>query len=115
MNIGVWEIVVLAVIIFAVLKISRSFGGRRQLICTECGQVGAPRTHTRGSILIEIVLWLCLLVPGLIYSLWRLTTRQQVCRACGGPTLIPMDSPRGRQLLQQYSVAAGNAKTATPV
>jgi len=26
--------------------------------------------RTRGSILIEIVLWLCFLVPGLIYFIW---------------------------------------------
>lgn len=68
-------------------------------ICTQCGTLGKPKTVTRGSIVIEIALWLCLLVPGLIYSIWRLSTRGPTCRACGAAnSLVPPDSPRGRQL-----------------
>lgn len=37
-----------------------------KLICTSCGHIGASKTITKGSILIEAVLWLCLLIPGLI-------------------------------------------------
>ena len=71
-------------------------------ICTHCGHAGKPKTHTKGSLLIEIVLWLSFLVPGLIYSLWRLTTRQKVCRKCGTPNLVPTDTPRGRKLLEEF-------------
>jgi hypothetical protein len=65
--------------------------------CTTCGAVGAPKSHTRGSIWVEIVLWLCFLLPGLVYSLWRLSTRQKVCRTCGAATLVPLDSPVARK------------------
>jgi hypothetical protein len=70
----------------------------KPMYCTRCGTVASPKRHTRGSFLIELVLWCCLIVPGLIYSLWRLTTRAWVCRACGSTEIIPPDSPRARQL-----------------
>lgn len=63
-------------------------------LCTQCLTQAKPKTHTRGSFFLELLLWLCFLVPGLIYSLWRLTTRRQVCRNCLSPSIIPIDSPR---------------------
>ena len=54
------------------------------------------KTVTRGSIWIEIILWLCLIVPGLIYSIWRLTTRRQVCSACGAASASLSSKARRR-------------------
>jgi hypothetical protein len=62
--------------------------------CTVCGHTGKPKTVTRGSFLIEVVLWLALIVPGVIYSLWRLTTRHKCCAKCGSTLIVPTDSPR---------------------
>jgi hypothetical protein len=61
--------------------------------CMTCGVDGAPVSRTRGSIGIEILLWLCFIVPGLIYSLWRLTTRHQACASCGATNLVPVSAP----------------------
>lgn len=72
------------------------------LYCPACGTTSEGQTHTRGSILIEIILWLCFLVPGIIYSIWRLTTRQKVCPACKNPGVIPINSPRARRELGIY-------------
>jgi hypothetical protein len=69
------------------------------LYCTSCGATSGGKSHTRGSILVEIALWLCFLLPGLIYSVWRLSTRQQVCAVCEAPGLIPISSPRARREL----------------
>jgi hypothetical protein len=74
-------------------------GASRSLVCTTCGHHGPSKSRVRGSFLIEIVLWLCFIVPGLVYSLWRLSTRGHVCAACGATTLVPADSPVGRKLL----------------
>lgn len=68
-----------------------------QRYCRDCGTIARPRSHTPGSFLIELVLWLCLIVPGLIYSLWRLSARRKVCPACGSARIIPPDSPIARQ------------------
>lgn len=70
-----------------------------QLYCPSCGATSDGCTHTRGSILIELVLWLCFLLPGLIYSVWRLSSRQQVCPSCRNPGLIPVTSPRASKEL----------------
>lgn len=73
-----------------------------QLICPNCGTVGTPKTVTKGSMLIEIVLWIFLIVPGIIYSIWRLTTRAKVCRSCGSKNMIPLNSPMGEKLQDEF-------------
>lgn len=65
--------------------------------CTTCGSIGEPKSHTPGKLWVEVVLWLCLLVPGLLYSLWRLNGRRKVCAHCGAQTLVPVDSPVARK------------------
>ena len=98
--------VVLLVAFFAWLAwlLLRSKQGKAK-VCPNCGHYGPTKTKTRGSILIEIVLWICFIVPGLIYSIWRHTSRKQVCSACGSETLVPADTPVGRKLLAEHSQA----------
>jgi hypothetical protein len=84
------------------------FGGRGKvgpkgmIVCADCGVRGDPATNTRGSVWIELVLWLCFIVPGLVYSLWRLTSRQKVCPECRSSNLVPVNSPRGKKLLVEF-------------
>jgi len=74
----------------------------KELICVNCGTQGKPKIITKGSILIEIVLWICLIVPGIIYSLWRHTSgRQPVCPSCGSPGMIPLGSPKAQAMLTE--------------
>ncbi|WP_114968528.1 YqaE/Pmp3 family membrane protein [Rhodoferax ferrireducens] len=61
--------------------------------CMTCGISGQPKQITKGNVLIEIVLWLCFIIPGLIYSIWRLSSRYKACPSCGGTTLVPIESP----------------------
>jgi hypothetical protein len=68
------------------------------MVCTQCGCTGTE-SHTKGSFMIELVLWLFMCVPGLIYSIWRLTTRGQVCSSCKSDRLVPASSPAGQRLL----------------
>lgn len=67
-------------------------------VCKDCGTVGETKTVARGSMGVEIVLWLCFIVPGLIYSIWRLSSKHETCSACGSDRLLPADTPTGRQL-----------------
>lgn len=78
----------------------------KEMVCTICGHYGRTVSRTRGSLLIEIVLWICFIIPGLIYSLWRLTTRSRVCSACGSDKTVPVDTPVGRKLLSEHSQSA---------
>lgn len=72
----------------------------KPMVCITCGHHGATKSHTKGSFLLEVVLWLMFIVPGLIYSVWRVSSRSQVCASCGASTLVPADSPVGRRTLQ---------------
>ena len=69
-------------------------------VCTTCGHCGPTVQRTKGSFAIELILWLCFLIPGLIYSVWRLSTRGAACAKCGSSTLVPADSPVGQRMLQ---------------
>ena len=77
----------------------------KTLVCTSCGYYGKPTASTKGSFLIEVVLWLCFIIPGLIYSLWRVSSRQHVCPKCHNNTLIPADSPMGKKTLSDAGVS----------
>jgi ribosomal protein S27AE len=66
--------------------------------CARCGQVGQPATDTPGSLALEVLLWLLFLVPGLVYSVWRVSARREVCAACGSAELLPLHTPRGQAL-----------------
>ena len=75
------------------------------LICATCGTVDEPKKVMKGSFLIELVLWIFLIVPGLLYSLWRLVTpRTKVCRSCGSTNIIPLDSPVGQKLQKELQL-----------
>jgi hypothetical protein len=56
--------------------------------CTNCEFEGEAKTYTPGSILIELILWFFFLIPGLIYSIWRIGSRQKVCPRCGWKNCI---------------------------
>lgn len=66
--------------------------------CTTCGATSTGNLDNKGSLLIEIVLWLCFLIPGLIYSIWRRSGRKNACEQCGATTLIPPDSPVAKKM-----------------
>lgn len=72
-------------------------------ICATCGSVGKLKNVTKGHFLIELLLWLFFLLPGVIYSIWRLSTRYSACRTCLSPYVIPVDSPRGKELLEAFN------------
>lgn len=71
-------------------------------VCKDCGSVADPVTVTKGSLSTEILLWLCLLLPGMFYTAWRHGSRYDGCPKCGSANLVPLDSPIGRELAKNY-------------
>jgi ssDNA-binding Zn-finger/Zn-ribbon topoisomerase 1 len=69
-------------------------------VCKDCGYKGAVKKTRKGSLLIEIILWFCFLIPGLIYTVWRFTNRVYFCPSCRSHKMLAIDSPLGRQLGQ---------------
>lgn len=85
-------ILALALIFFLVKAMFGISRGKR-MHCMTCGTEDAPARITQGNVAIEIVLWISFIIPGLIYSLWRMNSRHNACRACGARHLAPVKSP----------------------
>ena len=66
--------------------------------CPNCGFVGKPKRYTKGSLGWEIVLWVLGILPGLFYSVWRISTRYEGCPKCQYPYIVPEDSPEGQEI-----------------
>lgn len=79
------------------------------MICKECGYHGKMKKHTKGSFIIEVFLWLMLLVPGIVYSLWRVTSKIKICPKCKSDKIIPLNSPAGKKLAEEYGIPLKNA------
>jgi hypothetical protein len=72
----------------------------KKFVCMNCGSVGPLKTQTKGSLGLEILLWIFFLIPGIIYSIWRHSSTKEVCKACGSMNLVPVDSPKGQELMK---------------
>jgi hypothetical protein len=79
-------------------------------VCVDCGAQMRPRKITPGSFLIEIVLWLLLLLPGLIYSVWRISSAYEGCPVCGGRSCVVLTTPAARAILERFK----SSKVASP-
>ena len=76
---------------------------KMQYICSDCGSSGKPEKITKGSFLIELLLWLFLLLPGIVYTLWRKSSQFKGCHICGSKNIVLIDTPRGKELIRKYS------------
>jgi hypothetical protein len=94
-------------------------GGRGAMYCTTCHYRGDTSKRVHGSLLVELILWFCAILPAaalhqlpltastavvygvlgysfapaLIYSAWRMSTRHRVCGLCRHPLVVPLESP----------------------
>lgn len=76
---------------------------KTKMICSRCGETGIPKAITKGSIWIELLLWCFFLIPGLIYSLWRMFSRYDGCQSCGSTELVTASSPRGKKVARMFN------------
>jgi hypothetical protein len=70
-----------------------------KMLCTKCLTIAPPKKMTPGSGLIELLLWCFMIFPGIIYSIWRITSKKLICNSCKSTELIPEDSPGAKRLL----------------
>lgn len=64
--------------------------------CNSCNNF-TPTAQLKGNSWIEVVLYLCYIIPGIIYSIWRRVGPPNVCPICKSATLVPaaLAKPRG--------------------
>jgi hypothetical protein len=73
------------------------------IICASCGTVSAaPRPAMRGSLILEIFLWLFFIFPGVFYSFWRRKGKES-CPNCNSENIMPVNSPGGQETLRRFS------------
>jgi hypothetical protein len=78
-----------------------------QKVCKNCGWTGVGRIERKGSAGVEVLLWLFFIIPGVIYTAWRGSTRHRACPQCGQASLIPVSSPMGQKPISELSKPAG--------
>ncbi|MEQ1741845.1 MAG: HDOD domain-containing protein [Candidatus Nitrotoga sp.] len=83
-----------------------------QGVCTSCAYEGETKTISKGSANTGIILWFFFLIPGLVYSIWRFLSRHEVCPICNQATIIPVGSPKAKNVIRESRAA--QALVATP-
>jgi len=70
-------------------------------VCTACGYqtVRADRVMPGNGWLTATLLFF-FVVPGIVYWVWRHTSKEDRCPLCGRASVIPAESPIGRSLIQ---------------
>ncbi|MFZ1735709.1 MAG: hypothetical protein WAU31_02125 [Candidatus Moraniibacteriota bacterium] len=76
----------------------------KPFVCTVCGYTGKPKTIIKGNFIIEVILWFFFLIPGIIYSIWRMSSKYTACPKCKNSSMIPSDSPVGMKLMDEHQV-----------
>lgn len=77
-----------------------------KMACPQCGSVTEPADKLRGSTGIEFLLFLLMIIPGLIYSVWRYGGDRAHCSSCGATGLLPLDSPKGKEIAARAEASA---------
>lgn len=88
-----------------------SFMSQQLFACTNCGHIGYRLKKKKGSIFITIILILFFILPGILYMLWRGSTKHYVCSSCGGQTLVPITSPAGVKILESQGKTIASVQT----
>lgn len=62
---------------------------RGEVYCNDCKLIDFPKRIVPGHFLIEVILWWCFLVPGLIYTVWRCASTYKGCKNCRSRHIRP--------------------------
>jgi hypothetical protein len=73
------------------------------IVCSKCGYHGPAIIRPKGNVLFELLLWMCFILPGLVYTLWRFFVRFPVCPKCKTFDVLPESSPMGKKLLRELA------------
>lgn len=76
-------------------------------ICSACGYEGKAKGRKRGSAALEWALWLALLFPGPLYSIWRRVGVSKECPYCHKETIVKLNSGEGWAVKQQLEKDLG--------
>ena len=95
-------VAVIGVILFIVSRMKAGFDeganpDDHKMHCIKCGSQAVPNDITKGTMLVEFLLWCLFIIPGLVYSIWRRTNGRKACSVCGSEDLIPTSAPAAQR------------------
>lgn len=70
-------------------------------ICTSCWTQQVPKKVNVWSWALELVLYIFLLIPWVIYSCWRVSNARLQCSYCNSNSIVWIDSPMWKKLLKE--------------
>jgi len=99
-GVTLFSLVVLGWCFYLVAKGFRSANGPKTHICPNCRSIVNPVRVTPGSTFLEVLLWLCFLLPGILYTAYCQANKRRVCPVCGAQNPVPLTTPAGQALAQ---------------
>ncbi len=90
--------VILTVYINSNRRNERNLMPKPKYVCSSCSYKEKPMTWRPGSVKLEIVLWICGIIPGLLYTIWRNYRSVLVCPNCETATMISTKTSYGQRL-----------------
>lgn len=88
----------------------RTFHTEARFVCSSCGhQTDLADRVKPGSGWLTATLLCLMVVPGVVYWVWRHAMKEDRCPLCRRASLIPASSPIGRALVQSPSLHANYA------
>jgi len=75
----------------------------KKYICLDCGHIGSAKNRKRGSVFMTIFLLCLFIFPGILYILYRMFGKTKRCRSCNSARIIPSDSPKGLEILNNQT------------
>ncbi len=84
-------------------------------VCTRCEEIGHVVVRKPGSDAVQVALILLMLVPGIVYYVWRNKETKQVCGACGSDQVVAARTRVGRKIVETQfpNVFIGKNQVAT--
>jgi hypothetical protein len=72
------------------------------MICGDCGYLGKPKQYSQFNLVIGLALFCAGIFPALIYAIWAMSTNYRGCPQCRGKNMLPLRTPGGKKLYQEY-------------
>ena len=77
-------------------------------ICPACGYKGKAVLKLKGHVSVEIILWILLVIPGFIYSIWRHSAPRYGCPKCTSDKMFPLYTPEGQKIAEKFNKVSIN-------
>ena|SRR5260370_29013128 len=95
-------VLLLGIVIYVAIHAYRAYSrpSKDSFVCVRCHSIVTPKKRAQGSGGVEFILWLFLIIPGLIYTIWRGSKDIYSCPVCSAENPIPINTPAGRALAE---------------